>query len=137
MHRLHLEAAHGEAVSCLELLQVRDIQEPVLLQFHFHQRQGQRGGVNGGGDILQHIRQSADMILMSVGEDDAPDLVRILRQIGHIRDDHVHPVHIAIRETQAAVHHQDIVSVFVHSPSRARKRVASSANSRLLPTGIP
>ena len=115
MHRLHLEAAHGEAVSRFELLQIRDIQEPVLLQLHLYQSQGQRGGVDGGGNILQHVGQSADVILMPVGEDDAPDLVCVLGQIGHIRDDHVHPVHIAIREPQAAVHHQDIVSVFVHS----------------------
>ena len=51
---------------------------------------------------------------MAVGQDDAPDLLRIFHQIGHVGDHHVHPVHLAVGEAQAAVHHKDVVAVFVY-----------------------
>ena len=51
---------------------------------------------------------------MAVGDDHTLDPVLVLHQIGEIGDDQVHAVHIAVREHQAAVHHQQVVLALIH-----------------------
>ena len=54
-----------------------------------------------------------DVVLMPVGDEDAPDLSLIFDEIAHIGNDHVDAVHIVIREPHAAVHHDDVVAILI------------------------
>ena len=51
------------------------------------------------------------MVLVSVGEKDAPDPGLILDQIAVIGNDHVNAVHIVVRETHTAVNDNDVVLI--------------------------
>ena len=49
-------------------------------------------------DLAKHIRDRSDMILMGMCDKKAFDLVNIVLQISHIRDDKIDSVHIILRE---------------------------------------
>ena len=85
----------------------------VLLQLQLDQARAHAGGVNGGVDGPQHIGDGSDVVLVAVGDEDAPDLALVFDQIAHIRNDHVDAVHIVIREPHSAVHDHDVVPVLI------------------------
>ena len=85
----------------------------VLLQLQLDQARAHAGGVNGGVDGPQHIGDGSDVVLVAVGDEDAPDLALVLDEVAHIRDDHVDAVHIVIREPHSAVHDHDVVPVLI------------------------
>ena len=55
------------------------------------------------------------MVLMAVGQEDAADLLLVFHQIADVGNHHVDAVHVVIREAHAAVHHDEVVSIFEHS----------------------
>ena len=55
----------------------------------------------------------ADVVFMTVGEDDALHLAAVLAQVGQIRDDVIDAQHVIFREHQAGIHHQDLTVIFV------------------------
>ena len=85
----------------------------VLLQLQLDQPRAHAGGVNRGVDGPQYIGDGSDVVLVAVGDEDAPDLALVLDEVAHIRDDHVDAVHIVIREPHSAVHDHDVVPVLV------------------------
>ena len=68
--------------------------------------------VNGNVDCFQNVGQSAYVILVSVGYEDAADLIGVLFKIGDVGDDKVYAEHIAVGETDAAVNDDDVVFIF-------------------------
>ena len=54
------------------------------------------------------------MILVSVRQKDAADLLLVLFEVGDVRDDQVNAQHIFVRECDAAVHDDDVVAVLDH-----------------------
>ena len=55
-------------------------------------------GINRHIDLFKNIRQSADMVFMTVGDDTSYDLINIILNVGHIRNNQVNPQHIICRE---------------------------------------
>ena len=110
---LHGELARLDDVPCLAGDQLGGIQELVLLQLQAHQAQGHPGRVDGGVEGPQHVGQGANVVLMPVGEKDPPDLVLVLDQIAHVRDDHVHAIHIIVGKAHAHVHDDNIVAILI------------------------
>ena len=55
------------------------------------------------------------MVLMAVGQDQAPDFLRVGLQISHVRQHDVHAVHVLIREAHAAVHNDNVAAEFIGS----------------------
>ena len=53
------------------------------------------------------------MILVTVGQEDAPDLLLVLDQIGEVRDDHVDAVHVVVGEAHAHVHHDHVAAILI------------------------
>ena len=49
-----------------------------------------------------------------VGDEQALDLILVLHHKGEVRDDHVHAVHVAVREHKAAVHDDHVAVALVH-----------------------
>ena len=90
------------------------VQQAVLLQLQLDEPGAHAGGIDRGVDGPEDIGQRTDVVLMPVGDKDAPDLVLVLDQIAHIGDDHVDAVHIVIGKAHAAVDHHDVSSVFVY-----------------------
>ena len=89
------------------------VEQLVLLQLQAHQPQGHPGGIDGGLEGPQDVGQGADVVLVPVGEEDAPDLILVLDEVAHVRDDHVHAVHVVVGEAHAHVYDDDIVVILV------------------------
>ncbi len=62
------------------------------------------------------------MVLVSVGEKDAPDLVLVFDEVGEVGDHHVHTVHVVVREAHACVHHDDVAAVLIGGHVSCRPR---------------
>ena len=71
------------------------------------------GAVDGHVDLLQHVGDGADVILVAVGDEQAPEPVVVLHQIGYVGDHAVDAVHIIAGERHAAVHHDDLAAILI------------------------
>ena len=98
---------------------LRGIHHFVLSQLVLNQCNGQSGSVYRDIYLLQNVRKCSDVILMSMRNDKALDLVDVVLQIRDIRYHAVNTEHIVLGECQTAVHHNNTVFVFegsdVHS----------------------
>ena len=90
----------------------RDVVHPVFLQLQVHQGHGQLRPVDMGRNLFQDVGRGADMILVPVGKKEAPDVVLFPNQVGHVRDDQIHPEHILLGKHAPAVHDDDVVLIF-------------------------
>ena len=70
----------------------------MLLQLILNKSHGQPGRIYRHIDILKHIGQRPDMILVPVSDHKALHLAYIILQIGDIRNDQVNPQHIVLRK---------------------------------------
>ena len=86
----------------------------VARQLDFQQAAGQRGGIDGRVHFLEQVVNRADVVFVTVGDDDAAHLVAVLGQIGHIGDDVIDPQHVVFGEHQAGIDDEDFAAVFVH-----------------------
>ena len=111
MDKLHREAAQPKHRAGLFGEDLGVVEKIVLLQLQLHQGRGQRRRVNGDVDLPQQIGYAADMILMTVGQDQAADPAGIVLQIGKIGQDDIHPVHILVGKPHAAVDDKDITAI--------------------------
>ena len=95
------------------------LHQPVFLQLVLYQGNGQLGAVYRHVDLLKDIGKGADMVFMSMGNDESLDLLDIVFQISDIRNHKIDSQHVVARERQSAVHHNDRVLVLkggdVHS----------------------
>ena len=85
----------------------------MLFQLQLNERGGQRQRIDGHVQIPQDIGNRADMILMSVREDDPSQLFMICAEIRDVGKNTVDAVHVLVREAHAAVDHDDIVAEFI------------------------
>ena len=77
--------------------------DSVLLQLRLDQRQRQRRRVNRTGDVRQHVWYAADVILVTVREDQRGDMPPLL-QIRQVRDDQIDAQELRVGEHDARVH---------------------------------
>ena len=110
---LHGELARLDHLARLAGDELGLVQQAVLLQLQLHQPRGHAGGVDGHVDIPQQIGDGADVVLVSVGEEDAPDAVLVLDEIGEVGDHHVDAVHVVVGKAHAHVDHDDVPAVLV------------------------
>ena len=54
------------------------------------------------------------MVLVTVGDKEAPKAVVVLHQVADVGDDAVDAVHIVAGEGHAAVHHDDLAAILIH-----------------------
>jgi len=107
--RLHAKRSQLDGVADPHLAEVRLAQEPVLLELRLHQAQRQPGAVNGDVDLLERIRQAADVVFVAVRKEDAEYLFFRLHQVGDVRQDEVDAGHVLLRKHQAGIDDQDLV----------------------------
>ena len=114
MDELHLELAGLDGVAGLHGGDLCLLHQAVLFQLQRDQARRQAGAEDGHVDLAQHIGDGADVVLVAVGDEKAPDAVCVFDQIRHVRDDHVDAVHIVAGEGHAAVHHDDVAAVLIN-----------------------
>ena len=115
MDKLHVEAAGLDVVAGLDGDELGAFGQTPLLQLQLHEPGGEAGAVNGRAQLIHHIGQGADVVFVAVGEDNGADALFILHQPAHIGDDHVHAVHLLVGKAHTAVHHKEILAIFIHS----------------------
>ena len=113
MNELYGKAAQPEARAGLFREYLRIVEEVMLLKLQLHQRSGQRRRVDGDVKLTQYIRDSADMVLMSMGQDDTAHALRIGLEVADIGKHDVDTVHILVRKAHAAVNDNDVASELI------------------------
>ena len=117
---VHMDGLHGEAAQ-FDLLPGHDLHKlglagkAELFQLVLDQAAGQAGAVHRYAEFLQQIGNAANVVLVAVSDEQALDLILVLHHKGEVRDDHVHAVHLAVREHQTAVHDDHITVALVDS----------------------
>ena len=115
---VHVDKFHGKAAQAKngtglfrEYLGV--IKQVMLLKLQLNQSGGERGGIDRNVQILQHIGYRADVVLVPMGQNQAPYTVRVGTQIADVRQNNVDAVHILVGKTHAAVHHNNVAAKLI------------------------
>ncbi|MPM90852.1 hypothetical protein SDC9_137975 [bioreactor metagenome] len=83
-----------------------------LFELVLNQRNRKSRSIDRNIELLECIGQRANVILMSMRDEKAFELVAVLTQVCHIRNDNVDAGHIVIRKAKPAVDNDDIAVVF-------------------------
>ena len=115
---VHMDELHGE-LACPDALarlygdELGGFHQLVLLQLQLDETGGEAGAVDGHVDLLEHIGDGADVVLVAVGDEQAPDPGLVLDEVADIGDHAVDAVHVITGEGHTAVHHDDFTAVFI------------------------
>ena len=110
---LHIEAAQLDMVAGVLFNELHPAQQAMLLELALDERQGEACGIHRDIHSLEQIGQTADMVLMSVGDNDSADLILVLLHKGEVGDYHIHTEHLVIGESQTAVHNEHILAALI------------------------
>ncbi len=83
----------------------------VLLKFGIQDACYQTCAVYRYFKLLENIGKRADMILMTMGNDNTAHLRTMTAQIGDVRNDEVNTQHFVIRERQTTVNDKDVLTI--------------------------
>ena len=90
-----------------------------IIEFVLDKTHREPGRINGTGYLRKNIGNGAYVILVSVGNDEALELVIILLDIRYIGNYEVNSQHVILRKCESAIHDDNTVFVFegsdVHS----------------------
>ena len=107
----HLKvSSHHETLTCIDGPEI--CHDLVLLKFVPYESDGEPGAVYRHLHISQKIWYGADMVLMTVGDHQAFDLLSVGYQVTEIRNYHVDPEHLVIGEAHPAVDDHYLIVVF-------------------------
>ena len=87
------------------------IRNVVFFQFPFDEAAYEFRCVYGHIYFIEQVSQAANMVFVTVRDDDGPYFVPVFNQVTHVRDDEVDAEHVVIREGQAGVDDDDVISV--------------------------
>ena len=110
---LHVELAHPDHLPSLHGDKLGGLEQAVLLQLQLDEAGGEPGAVDGHVHLLEDIGDGPDVVLVAVGDEQAPDSGLIFHQVGHVGDDEVDAVHVVPGEAHAAVHHDQLSAVLI------------------------
>ena len=113
MDELHLELARPDGAARLHSDDLGGVQQAMLLKLQLDEPGGKAGAVDRHIHLLENIGNGPDVVLMAVGDEQAPEAVVILDQVADIGNDAIDAVHIVAGEGHAAVHYDDLAAVFV------------------------
>ena len=111
--KLHRHAAELHGLPRLNHIKPALGEYAVLLQLALYKSEGERSSVHRHVDSFEQIRKASDMILMSVGKDNSPELLLVFDDIGEIGDHEVYAEHVIVRESKSAVHDEHIVAALI------------------------
>ena len=114
MDQLDVKASELYMVARVLLDQLGGSRKAVFTQLVLDQTDGQRRAVDRHVDLGEQVRDTADMILMTVSDDHAADPVAVLLDVGIVGDDHIDAQHIAVGERHAAVEDDHVALALEH-----------------------
>ena len=117
MDRLNGEAAERDLLARADLMEDRAGRKAVLLELVLDKTNRQLGGVDRHIEFFEQVRQTADVVLVTVGDEQALDAVPVLEHVGEVRDDQIDTEHIGIREHKAAVNEDHVALALVLFPA--------------------
>lgn len=85
----------------------------VLLELVLDKTNRQLGGIDRHIEFFEQVRQTADVVLVTVGDEQALDAVPVLEHVGEVRDDQIDTEHIGIREHKAAVNEDHVALALI------------------------
>ena len=113
MEKFDLERSDLHRFACLDINQLGFHAHPASVELVFDQSVGERCGVDWRVDIFKQMTNSAGVVFVTVGDDNALHLVSALFDIFKIGNDVIDADHVIVREHHAGVHDQDLLVVFV------------------------
>ena len=81
-------------------------------QLHFNQANGQRRGVNGHVHFPHQVGQCANVVLVTVGDEDGLHFIAVFPDVFVVGNDGVNAQHIVLREHNPGVDNENFVFVF-------------------------
>jgi hypothetical protein len=105
------EDAEVEAAAGEDLDELGVVEEAMLFELAFDVGEGELRAVDGYVEVGEDPGEAADVVLVTVREDDAADLGAVLDEVGDIRDDDVDAEEFFFGEHEAGVNHDDVVAV--------------------------
>ena len=112
MDEFHLEASGLYHVTGLMGDELDLVCQLVLFQLQLNQTVGHSSAMDRAVYLPHGIGNGTDMVFMSVGDEEAPELLLVSHQIGKIRNHQVNAVHVFLGEAHAAVDDDHILAVF-------------------------
>ena len=110
---LHVELAHPDHLAGLHGDELGLLEQAVLLQLQLDEPRGEAGTVHGHVHLLEDVGNGPDVVLVAVGDEQAPDTPLVLHEVRDVGDHQVDAVHVPVREAHAAVHHDDLAAVLI------------------------
>ena len=114
MDKFHIEFTGADHLARLNGDELDGLGKAVLLQLELDQPRGQACAVDGHIHLLEDIGDRADVVLVSVGDEETADTVCVLDKIGHIGYEQVNAVHTVVREAHAAVDNDQLAAVLIN-----------------------
>src|SRR5271157_332153 len=130
--QLHVERAYVERLAGQHLAQLHQVSQFVLLQLAANERQRERRTVNRSVDLVQHVGQGADVVLVGVRQDDGADPLAVLAQISDVRNHHVHAQQFGVGKHETAVDDDDVAAILDRHHVHAELTQASQWNGSQL-----
>src|SRR2546425_4904744 len=121
----YLKGPHIESFSRLDFSKICDFVEVVLAKFIAQQTEGQPGGKNRNGQLLENIRKGPDMVFMGVCKNDPKQSLLLFDDVTYVGNDQVDSQEVRPREHQAAVDSDR--SAFIFQQHHIESELAQSA----------
>ncbi len=102
-YKLCLYIAEGDHIPEINDMPFDLVLKKMLLELSVNKGHRKPCGINGYIKLFYYIRNSPDMILMSMSDNEAAELFRIFRKIADIRYDQVYTQHVILRKSQSAI----------------------------------
>ena len=115
MYKFNFEFSELYFIAGFRDVELRAGKQFMLLQLSLNKPYCQVSGVNRKIEISEKVRNSADMVLMTVGDDKTLDFIPVFKNIGEIRNNYIYARCFLIRERHSAVHKKHIPVIFVKS----------------------
>src|SRR5271163_4796793 len=107
--RLDRKWSNSELRFRLDLDQFSVIEQLMLVQLTLDISQGELGTIDRHVQLGEYPGKAADVVFMSVGEDDRADALPVFDQVGDVGDDDVHAEQFRLGEHQPRVDHNYVV----------------------------
>ena len=85
----------------------------MLFKLPFDEADGQPGSIDRNINGAQQVGQRSDMVLVPMGDKNAPNMLCCALGVGKIRDDQIDTQEIFIGKSQTAIHNNAVLVAFV------------------------
>ena len=110
LNRTNGEGADLEAVTGANLVEHGVVQQRVFFELAFDQGQRELGAIDRNVELRQHPGQPADVIFVSVRQDDRAHVRPILDEVGYVGYDDIDAEQFGFREHEPGIDDDDVVA---------------------------